>query len=68
VLEILPGGFPVQRLHLHIRMMIALLEFLEKQLAELDTHIEKLFLRMEHPIKTIPGIGSSSSGRWLSHR
>ena len=38
--------------------MIAQLEFFEGQLAELDTHIEKLFSHMEHPIKTIPGIGS----------
>jgi transposase len=38
--------------------MIAQLEFFEKQLAELDLHIEGLFSRMEHPIKIIPGIGS----------
>jgi hypothetical protein len=38
--------------------MIAQLEFFQKQLAELDAHIEKVFSRLEHPIKTIPGIGS----------
>ena len=38
--------------------MIAQLEFFEEQLAELDVHIQKLFERMEHPIKSIPGIGS----------
>jgi transposase len=45
-------------LDLLIRTMIAQLEFFEKQLAELDLHIRRLFSRMEHPIKTIPGIGS----------
>ncbi len=45
-------------LDLLIRTMIAQLEFFEKQLAELDLHIQRLFSRMEHPIKTIPGIGS----------
>jgi len=45
-------------LDLLIRPMIAQLEFFEKQRAELDAHIERLFSRMEHPIKTIPGIGS----------
>lgn len=38
--------------------MIAQLEFFEKQLAQLDLHIQRLFSRLEHPIKTIPGIGS----------
>ena len=45
-------------LDLLIRTMIAQLEFFEKQLAELDLHIQRLFSCMEHPIKTIPGIGS----------
>jgi transposase len=45
-------------LDLLIRTMIAQLEFFEKQLAELDIHIQRLFSGMEHPIKTIPGIGS----------
>ena len=45
-------------LELLIRSMIAQLEFFEKQLAELDVHIQRLFSHMEHPIKTIPGIGS----------
>ena len=27
-------------------------------LADLDLHIQRLLSRMEHPIKTIPGIGS----------
>ena len=45
-------------LDLLIRAMIAQLEFFEEQLAELDVHIQKLFERMEHPIKSIPGIGS----------
>jgi transposase len=45
-------------LDLLIRTMIAQLEFFEKQFAELDLHIRRLFSRMEHPIKTIPGIGS----------
>jgi transposase len=45
-------------LDLLIRTMIAQLEFFENQLAELDLHIQRLFSRMEHPIKTIPGIGS----------
>ena len=38
-------------LDLLIRTMIAQLEFLEDQLAELDLHIQRLFSRMEHPIK-----------------
>ena len=45
-------------LDLLIRAMIAQLEFFEDQLAELDVHIQRLFERMEHPIKSIPGIGS----------
>ena len=45
-------------LDLLIRTMIAQLEFFEKQLAELDVHIQRLFSHMEHPIKSIPGIGS----------
>ena len=45
-------------LNLLIRTMIAQLEFFEKQLAQLDLHIQRLFSRLEHPIKTIPGIGS----------
>jgi transposase len=45
-------------LDLLIRTMIAQFEFFEKQLAELDLHIQRLFSRLEHPIKTIPGIGS----------
>jgi transposase len=38
-------------LDLLVRSMIAQLEFFEGQLAELDTHIEKVFSRMEHPSK-----------------
>jgi transposase len=45
-------------LDLLIGTMIAQLEFFEKQLAELDLHIQGLFSRMEHAIKTMPGIGS----------
>jgi transposase len=45
-------------LDLLIRTMIAQLEFFESQLAELDLHIQRVFSRMEHPIKTIPGMGS----------
>jgi transposase len=45
-------------LDLLVRTMIAQLEFFEGQLTKLDTHIEKVFSRMEHPIKTIPGVGS----------
>ena len=45
-------------LDLLIRTMIAQLEFFEEQLAELDVHIQRLFSRMEHPIKSIAGIGS----------
>jgi transposase len=45
-------------LDLLIGTMIEQLEFFEKQLAELDVHIQRLFSRMEQPIKTIPGIGS----------
>jgi transposase len=45
-------------LDLLIRTMIAQLEFFEEQLAELDGHIERLFSRMEHPIKSIAGIGA----------
>jgi transposase len=44
-------------LDLLIHTMIAQLEFFEKQLAQLDLHIQKLFSSMAHPIKTIPGIG-----------
>ena len=45
-------------LDLLIRTMIAQLEFFEEQLVELDVYIERLFSRMEHPIKSIAGIGS----------
>ena len=45
-------------LDLLIRTMIAQLEFFEEQLVELDVHIQRLFERMEHPIKSIAGIGS----------
>ena len=54
----LAGSRQDPALDLLIRTMIAQLEFFQKQLAELDTHLEKLFSRLEHPIKTIPGIGS----------
>jgi transposase len=54
----LAGGRQDTALDLLVRTMIAQLEFFEGQLAELDAHIEKLFSHMEHPIKTIPGIGS----------
>jgi hypothetical protein len=46
-------------LDLLIGTMIAQLEFFKKnKLAELYLHIQGLFSRMEHPIKTMPGIGS----------
>ena len=51
----LPGSPQDPALDLLIRSMIAQLEFFQKQLAEFDAHIEKVFSRLEHRIKTIPG-------------
>jgi len=54
----LAAGRQDPALDLLICTMITQLEFFENQLAELDVHIQRLFSRMQHPIKTIPGIGS----------
>ena len=66
VLKAAPSAAAIARLSLRRleRLLIAAsrgrlcAEFFEEQLAELDVHIQKLFERMEHPIKSIAGIGS----------
>jgi transposase len=40
-----------------LQMMIAQLRFFEQQISALEVEIAKLFASLEHPIKSIPGIG-----------